>query len=282
MNNIKEFETEKLKKISLINKKIPQHLAVIMDGNGRWAQSRGFSRNVGHEYGVKALKRLIKQCIHLQLKNLTVFAFSSENWSRPKNEVSFLMSLFKKAIKKELNDLIANNVRLKIIGNKSGLSKKLQNLINDAENLTQNNFLLNLNIGINYGGKWDIINGVKTLLKNRPDLINTPDLISEKEFSDLLSLSELPEPDLLIRTGGERRLSNFLLWKLAYTELFFTDTLWPDFNSIDLVRSINYFSSRQRKFGGAIDINLSKKNIPKKEILDSEKITLSYGFKEDA
>ncbi len=281
MNDIKEFEEEKLKKISLINKKIPQHLAVIMDGNGRWAQSRGLSRNVGHEQGVKTLKKLIKQCIHLQLKNLTVFAFSSENWSRPSNEVSFLMSLFKKAIKKELNELISNNVKLKIIGNKTALSKQLQNLIHEAEFSTQNNFSLNLNIGINYGGKWDIINGVKKLLKNRPDLINSPDLISEKDFSGLLSLSELPEPDLLIRTGGERRLSNFLLWKLAYTELFFTDTLWPDFNSIDLVRSIDYFSSRKRKFGGDIDIKLSKKNISKKENLNREKITVSYGYKED-
>ena len=282
MNDIKEFEIEKLKKISLTNKKIPQHLAVIMDGNGRWAQSRGFSRNVGHEQGVKALKRLIKQCIHLQLKNLTVFAFSSENWSRPSNEVSFLMSLFKKAIKKELNELIKNNVKLKIIGNKSALSKQLQNLIYEAECSTKNNISLNLNIGINYGGKWDIINGVKKLLKNRPDLIDSPDLIREKDFSELLSLNELPEPDLLIRTGGERRLSNFLLWKLAYTELFFTDTLWPDFNSIDLIKSIDYFNTRRRKFGGAIDVELSKKNISEKENFSREKITVYYGFKDDA
>tara|TARA_E500000178_G_scaffold356715_1_gene437830 strand:- start:19910 stop:20728 length:819 start_codon:yes stop_codon:yes gene_type:complete len=237
-----------LKDIEELNN-LPKHLAVVMDGNGRWAQVRGLARNIGHEQGVKALKELVNNCLKFNIRYLTVFAFSSENWNRPEKEVSFLMQLFMRAIRKEIKQLHDNDVRLKIIGERSALSKTLRELISDAEFLTSKNLTLDLNVAINYGGRWDIVEAVKHLIENRPELIKSPNLLTEHELTEYIALSDIPEPDLFIRTGGEQRLSNFLLWKLAYTELFFTDTHWPDFDTNQLLKALNFYIRRVRKFG---------------------------------
>lgn len=226
--------------------RIPRHIAVIMDGNGRWAKQRFMPRVAGHQRGVETLRDVVKTCRSLGVEYLTVFAFSSENWRRPQEEVSFLMSLFLKMLEREVDKLHKNNIRLKIIGDRSRFDAKLVNTMQEAERLTSRNDALTLTIAANYGGRWDMLQAVQTMLKARPELAQG---FVEEDLSPYLSMSDAPEPDLFIRTGGEQRISNFMLWQLAYTELYFTDTLWPAFDREALDKAISSYQSRERRFG---------------------------------
>jgi undecaprenyl diphosphate synthase len=225
---------------------VPRHIAVIMDGNGRWAKKRLLPRVAGHQRGVKTLRDLVQTCLDMKIEYLTVFAFSSENWRRPADEVSFLMELFVKVLKREFKHLHKDNVRLKIIGDRNRLGDKLNQLIDETEALTADNTALTFTVAANYGGRWDIMQATQAMLRARPELAAS---FSEEDLAEHLSMNYAPEPDLFIRTGGEQRISNFLLWQLAYTELYFTDTLWPDFNRAELDRAIASYQHRERRFG---------------------------------
>ena len=231
----------------VVTTNVPKHIAIIMDGNGRWAKKRFMPRFIGHQKGLSALRKLIPAVVELDVKALTLFAFSTENWKRPAEEVNQLMSLFLKALQKEVNKLNENNIKLNIIGDKSAFPEDIQRYIAESESLTSHNTGLQLNIAANYGGRWDIINAVKKWQHANPEL--SFEALSEDAISQNLCLSELPEPDLLIRTGGESRVSNFLIWQMAYTEYYFTDTLWPDFDSHALFEAIQSFQNRERRFG---------------------------------
>lgn len=222
---------------------IPQHIAIIMDGNGRWAKKRFLPRIMGHKKGLEILEELIAHCSKLGVRYLTLFAFSTENWRRPSEEVNFLMGLFLQALQKQVTRLHENNIRLKIIGSRERLQQEIVEYIEKAETLTANNTGLTLTIAADYGGRWDILQAVNTLIKQGKTEISEQDLIPE------LMLGQAPEPDLFIRTGGEIRISNFLLWQLAYTELYFTPTLFPDFNAAELDKAIVSFQERERRFG---------------------------------
>jgi len=228
------------------HKDVPRHIAVIMDGNGRWAKKRFMPRIMGHKRGVETVRELIKQCIRQGVEYLTLFAFSSENWRRPPDEVKFLMGLFMEALKKEVHNLHQNHVRLVMIGDRSRFDPLLVEAIHDAEKLTQHNTRLTLTIAANYGGRWDILQATNRMLRAHPELVNG---FSEQDLAAYLSMHYAPEPDLFIRTGGEQRISNFLLWQLAYSELYFTDTLWPDFDEAAFKDAIQSFRQRERRFG---------------------------------
>jgi undecaprenyl diphosphate synthase len=229
--------------------RLPTHIAIVMDGNGRWAQKRHLPRVAGHRAGVDSLREIVSESARLNIQVLTVFAFSSENWQRPKEEVSFLMELFYTALEREVKKLHKRNVRLRIIGEKSSFSAKLQEKIASAEELTKNNTGLQFNIAANYGGQWDIVNAAQqiALAVERKEL-QASDITTEV-FNRYMSLGNLPAPDLLIRTSGEQRISNFLLWDLAYSELFFCKTYWPDFNTTSFHEALQAYSDRQRRFG---------------------------------
>jgi undecaprenyl diphosphate synthase len=229
---------------------IPHHVAIIMDGNGRWAQQRKQLRAVGHRAGLKAVRKIVNYASTLGIKVLTLYAFSSENWKRPANEVSALISLFIYALNREMKSLHKNNVRLNIIGNISQFNDDLQNMIINAEQLTKDNSGLVLNVAANYGGRWDILQSTKKMAKQVFDGKITLDDITEERFNSEMSMHEFPEVDLVIRTGGEYRISNFLLWQIAYSELYFTDVLWPDFNQTLFDKAIDVFNTRERRFGG--------------------------------
>lgn len=226
---------------------IPQHVAIIMDGNGRWAKKRFLPRVAGHQRGVESVRSIIKACVKRGVKYLTLFAFSSENWRRPQDEVSWLMQLFMKALEREVGKLHENGIRLKIIGDRSRFDAQLNALIDAAEARTSANTVLTLTIAANYGGRWDIVQAMNHLLKAQPQACSAG--VDESALAPYLSMAYAPEPDLFIRTGGEQRISNFLLWQLAYTELYFTDTLWPDFDSRALDRAIHSYQKRERRFG---------------------------------
>lgn len=226
--------------------RIPRHIAIIMDGNGRWAKQRFMPRIMGHQRGVESLRAAVRACRELGVEYLTVFAFSSENWRRPVDEVSFLMSLFLKMLEREVARLHKNNIRFKIIGDRSRFDDRLQQTMRNVEQLTANNTGLTLTIAANYGGRWDMMHAVQTLLLDHPALATT---FSEDDLQPYLSMSYAPEPDLFIRTGGEKRISNFMLWQLAYTELYFTDTLWPAFDRRELEQAIASYQHRERRFG---------------------------------
>lgn len=227
----------------------PKHVAIIMDGNGRWAQNKGLPRVAGHKAGVETVRSVIQACVEKGIEVVTLFAFSSENWRRPEKEVSLLMSLFLVALQREVKKLHKNGVCLKIVGDISAFDNKIQEQIKKSEELTKNNKTLVLNIAANYGGKWDITEAVKLLAEKVESGSIKPDEITSDLISQNLSMSYLPEPDLFIRTGGEQRISNFLIWQLAYSELYFTDTLWPDFDSDAFDLALNSFAGRQRRFG---------------------------------
>jgi undecaprenyl diphosphate synthase len=228
---------------------LPRHIAIIMDGNGRWAKKRFLPRHAGHRAGVDAVRRTVSRCGELGVEVLTLFAFSSENWRRPSQEVNLLMQLFMNALKREMQALHRNQVRLHIIGDRTAFNPELQALIADAEHLTQDNQGLRLVIAANYGGHWDIAQAVRQLAQQVATGELDSQAIDNRHIAAHLSLAGLPNPDLFIRTGGEQRISNFLLWQLAYTELFFSEVLWPDFNQAELERAITAFASRQRRFG---------------------------------
>lgn len=228
---------------------VPQHVAIIMDGNGRWAKEKGKIRTFGHRAGVKGVRASVTFALKNSIKVLTLFAFSSENWSRPKEEVGVLMELFKMVLGSEVKKLHKNNVRLNVIGDTSRFDKKLIQKINEAQQLTQKNDGLVLNIAANYGGRWDIVHAAKRLVQQVQDGQFSIDDVDEDKFNTLICLGSLPAVDLLIRTGGETRISNFLLWQIAYAELHFTDTYWPDFDEHAFQVAINDFADRQRRYG---------------------------------
>jgi undecaprenyl diphosphate synthase len=225
---------------------IPKHIAVIMDGNGRWARKRFLPRIAGHKRGVETVRDLVKYCINLKVEYLTLFAFSSENWRRPAEEVSFLMSLFMQALKREVVKLHQNNIKLVMIGDRSRFDAELIAQIEASELLTAKNTGLVLSIAANYGGRWDVLQAANKMQLAAPQLAG---MYSEEHLTPYLAMSYAPEPDLFIRTGGEKRISNFLLWQLAYTELYFTDTLWPDFNEEAFKLAIDSYQQRERRFG---------------------------------
>ena len=231
------------------NNHIPRHIAIIMDGNGRWAEKRNKARVMGHRAGVEAVRGIVEYCAEQRVEVLTLFAFSSENWRRPKKEVGLLMELFMTALGREVQRMHTNDVRLRIIGDKSRFATALQDRIKNAEEVTKNNKGLTVVVAANYGGRWDITQAAKKLagLVEKGDM--SVDDITPEKLAEYISLNDLPEPDLFIRTGGEQRISNYLLWQLAYTELYFTNTLWPDFNEESLSEAITSFASRQRRFG---------------------------------
>lgn len=228
---------------------IPQHIAIIMDGNGRWAKKRLQPRFMGHRAGVKTVTDVVKRCAQLNVKVLSLFAFSSENWRRPSKEVSLLMELFGHALDNQVKKLHENNIQFRIIGDVSKFSTNLQKKISEAEQLTAKNTGLIVNIAANYGGRWDICQSVRQLASKVLSGELEPDSISEEDIQSHLSTADLPEPDLFIRTGGEQRVSNFLLWQLAYTEFYFTDVLWPEFDAKQLDLAIDSFTHRERRFG---------------------------------
>ena len=231
------------------NGKLPRHIAVIMDGNGRWARRRAMPRHAGHRAGVKAVRATVEHAGRLGIQHLTLFAFSSENWKRPADEVSMLMSLFIEALQREVADLHRNDVRLEFIGNRSQLGASLVEKIEEAEKLTAANAGLHLIVAVAYGGRWDITEATLQVCRRVADGELAPDDVDEQALMDGLQLKDLPDPDLLIRTGGEKRISNFLLWNQAYAELWFCDVLWPDFRESDLDEALRYFCSRQRRYG---------------------------------
>ena len=225
---------------------VPRHIAIIMDGNGRWARKRFMPRVAGHARGLESVRAVVKACVERGVEYLTLFAFSSENWRRPQDEVSFLMQLFMKALRKEVARLDHNEIRLRVIGDMTRFDPELVRIIRESEEKTAGNTKLTLCIAANYGGRWDIANAVSELMRSQPE---RRDGFSEDEIADALSMSFAPEPDLFIRTGGEKRISNFLLWQLAYTEFYFTDALWPDFDAGALDQAIESYRSRERRFG---------------------------------
>ena len=228
---------------------LPQHIAIVMDGNGRWAEARGEPRTAGHRAGIEPVRRTIRECARLGVRALTLFAFSSENWRRPETEVATLMSLFMDALDREVEELNSNGVRLRIIGNRQSLAVRLQQRIAEAEALTAANTRLDLQVAVSYGGRWDLVEAARRLAARAASGALRPSDIDESSLAAELQLADLPDPDLFIRTGGDHRVSNFLLWNIAYAELFFTDTLWPDFDERVLAEAIADFESRERRFG---------------------------------
>ncbi len=228
---------------------VPRHVAIIMDGNGRWARSRKKQRHAGHRAGVKSVRTCVEMAAQRGIEYLTLFAFSSENWARPEKEVSSLMSLFVEALRREVDDLHRNNVRLKFVGALSELSSGLRDKIAQAEQKTAKNTGLRLNVAIAYGGRWDIVDASKSIARRVADGSLRVDEIDDAVFAAELQLSGVPDPDLLIRTGGEQRISNFLLWNLAYAELWFTDVLWPEFGQCVFDEALSFYAGKQRRFG---------------------------------
>ncbi len=227
----------------------PRHVAVIMDGNGRWASRRAMPRHVGHKAGVKAVRAVVEGCARRGVEALTLFAFSSENWGRPAEEVARLMELFVEAMDREIEALHGNGIRVRFIGDLATLRAELREMIARAETLTAANPNLTLYIALSYGGRWDIAQAARRLAERVQAGAMQPAAVDEQALGRELALADAPEPDLFIRTGGEQRLSNFLLWNLAYTELYFCSTLWPDFDDEELQRAFSYFAGRQRRFG---------------------------------
>ena len=228
---------------------VPRHLAVIMDGNGRWAERRGLPRSAGHRAGARAARAIVEHAGKRGIRTVTLFAFSSENWSRPAEEVGVLMRLFIETLQRQVRDLEANGARLRFIGDRSRLSAGLVESMRAAEERTASNDRLELFIAISYGGRWDLAQAARQLARDARDGRLDPETIDEEDLGGRLALAGVPDPDLFIRTGGEHRISNFLLWNLAYTELYFCDTLWPDFGAAGLDEAIAQFATRERRFG---------------------------------
>jgi undecaprenyl diphosphate synthase len=227
----------------------PQHVAIIMDGNGRWARSRGLPRPAGHRSSIKVVRKVVEECARRHVEYLTLFAFSSENWRRPPDEVGMLMTLFLDALEREVADLHRNGVRLRFIGNRDLLGAGLTKRMQDAEALTRANTGLGLMVALAYGGRWDLTQACRSLALDVASGAMTAAQIDEEQVAGRLALAGIPDPDLLIRTGGEQRISNFLLWNLAYTEMYFTEVLWPEFGPPHLDAAFDFFGRRERRFG---------------------------------
>jgi undecaprenyl diphosphate synthase len=227
----------------------PRHVAIVMDGNGRWAERRHRPRTMGHRAGAKTVRLCVRFCLEQHIDALTLFAFSSENWKRPKEEVGALMSLFLRSLDREVAELHSHGVRLRFIGERAHFSTAIRQRMHNAEALTAGNSALTLTIAASYGGRWDIAQAARALARAAANGTLDPETIDEAAFGAHLGLADLPEPDLFIRTGGDRRISNFLLWQMAYTELWFTETLWPDLDEAELQRALTDFAARERRFG---------------------------------
>ena len=249
---IQLFKRRKRQHVPVITPK-PQHVAVIMDGNGRWANSKGMSRVAGHKRGVDSVKALIKSCISHEIPYLSIFAFSSENWNRSKDEVDALMELLIQALETQTKKLNENGVRLKLIGDLSRFSDRIQQLAFSAQSETENNKKLVFNVAINYGGRWDITQACQKIAEKVVAGELLPTEITEQHINDHISTAGIPDPDLYIRTSGEYRISNFLLWQAAYAEFYFTDILWPDFDEDAFTQALLQYTNRDRRFGGAVD-----------------------------
>ena len=235
-------------------RRIPRHVAIIMDGNGRWAKQRHLPRIAGHRKGRDAVRATVTACVAVGVEYLTLFAFSSENWRRPVEEIKLLMALFLSALDQEIIRLHENGMRFEVIGDLGRLDPTIVERIKSGEALTQDNRRLTLTIAANYGGRWDIMQAVRRMLQRNPSLASSRDrFFTEEDLARNLSMAYAPEPDLFIRTGGEQRVSNFLLWQLAYSEFYFTDTLWPDFNAKSLHQAIQSYQKRERRFGRTSD-----------------------------
>ncbi|UJF18899.1 isoprenyl transferase [Vibrio sp. SS-MA-C1-2] len=234
---------------SIEQDQLPQHIAVIMDGNGRWAKERGKARVFGHKAGVKAVRQTVSTAARLGVKALTLFAFSSENWQRPEKEVNILMDLFLAVLGREVKKLDKNGIQLRVIGETSRFSAKLQEKIKSAEQLTASNNGMVLNIAANYGGQWDILQATKALAEKVENNQLKASDITEKMLAENLTMSDLPDVDLMIRTSGERRISNFMLWQMAYAEFYFTEQYWPDFDQQSFVNAVSWYLNRERRFG---------------------------------
>jgi undecaprenyl diphosphate synthase len=228
---------------------VPVHIAIIMDGNGRWARQRGLPRTAGHRAGAKSVRSVVEEAVRRGVRVLTLFAFSSENWRRPRSEVSLLMELFMSTLRVEVKRLVEHDVQLRVIGDLSAFSEQLQRQVRDAERATRDNRALILQIAANYGGRWDITQAVRQVVEDATAGVIDPAQISESTIAARLSFPDVPDPDLFVRTGGEKRLSNFLLWQSAYAELYFSDLMWPEFDGDALLAAINDYARRQRRFG---------------------------------
>ena len=245
---IDKTNTDLSKKID--KQKVPKHVAIIMDGNGRWATKKGLPRSFGHNKGVSVLKEIIKASKKLGCKVLTVYAFSTENWTRPTKEVDFLINLFEKVLKKEIGEIYQEGIKIKFVGDLSPFPETLKSIFNNSEDLTKNNKNFTLNVCVNYGGRQEIVKVAKELaLKSFSGEIN-PSEVNEELFNSELLKQGINDPELLIRTSGEKRISNFLLWQLAYSEIYISDVLWPDFNESEFIKAIIDYQSRNRRFGG--------------------------------
>jgi undecaprenyl diphosphate synthase len=227
----------------------PQHVAIIMDGNGRWARSRGLPRPAGHRASIKVVRRVVEECANHGVRFLTLFAFSSENWRRPPDEVGMLMNLFLDSLVREIEDLHRNGVRLRFIGDRGLLGRELAERMQAAEAMTERNTGIGLMVAVAYGGRWDVVQACRSLATDVAAGRLEPDEIGDAAIAGRLALAGLPDPDLLIRTGGEQRISNFLLWNLAYTELYFSEVLWPEFSPAHLQAAFEHFQCRERRFG---------------------------------
>ena len=229
---------------------IPEHVAIILDGNGRWAKKHFLPRNVGHSQGAKVVEQICEDAWDIGIKYLTVYAFSTENWSRPDKEVTALMKLLRRYLRDCIERTSKNNMRVRIIGEKSRLDKDIIEAIDELTEVSSVNTGLNFTIALNYGSRDEIVRAVRGIARDVKDGLISPDMISEEMISGRLDTEDIPDPDLLIRTSGEQRLSNWLLWQLAYTEFYFTDVLWPDFNKKELIRAVEYYNTRDRRYGG--------------------------------
>ena len=237
---------------SVPQSKLPVHVAIIMDGNGRWAKERGISRLEGHRRGVTNVRSMVEVCARIDISYLTLFAFSSENWRRPRQEVQWLMQLLSGALEREVQELHSNDIRVSFIGDLSGLSNAIQRKIENAIELTAENSKLHLTIALNYGGRWDMAEACRKIVQMALNDELNLDELSSGSIRQCLSTANIPDPDLFIRTGGEKRMSNFMLWQLAYTELYFTDVHWPDFDENELMQALQSYASRVRRFGGIV------------------------------
>ncbi len=232
-----------------MKQKTPQHVAIVMDGNGRWAEAQGLPRAEGHRAGVEAIRGIVKVCPQKNISTLSVFAFGQENWARPAEEVNFLMDLFLQSLEREIAELHQEGVCLRFIGDRTVLDKELQERIQASEQLTQNNQALHVNVAMNYSGCWDILQATRNLIERVQAGELAVQAVDGVIFSDALSTSGLPSPDLFIRTSGEQRISNFFLWQLAYSELYFTDVAWPDFTPEEFDKALDWFAARERRYG---------------------------------
>ena len=247
------FGGEERQELSLTNDELadakPEHVVIIMDGNHRWASARHLPGAAGHRAGAKRLRPIAEACAELGVKHLTVFAFSTENWYRPDAEVGLLMDLMRHVMRTEIDYLHEQGVRLRVIGERKQFAADIQEMMVSCESKTAENTRLNLSVAVNFGGRWDIVNAAKTLAQQVANGTLLPEEVNENAFASAMSLTDIPEPDLMIRTGGDHRISNFLLWDLAYTELYFTDIFWPDFDAAALQEAVATYAQRKRRFG---------------------------------